>query len=294
MEGAAAGASKRGKRVSSPGPDHLRLPLPPSLDLRPAHRRGPSNCAPYRFYFSTAAFVAVVAVKRRKGRGRGVFFPVSAAAAADGKIQSSLLFLSKTKRPRIVVHVILSRHSVVLTRAVSPALAGGAGANVLNVTNEYVKWIQFVTGKKKKKKRRRRRRPRSKNGDFDNASRRVEAFSRKSNDVKLTSSIRRNCSGKITSIKSLDSRENRRLRFRLMPSSPSFFSFFDGGWQEWDSLLPHFFFGPLRNFQERGGRKKKANDSVFVFLLRMAGQQSMSRFIAATAGVPKNPPSELD
>ena len=50
-----------------------------------------------------------------------------------------------------MVHVILSRHSVVLTRAVSPALAGGAGANVLKVTNEYVKWIQFVTGKKKKK-----------------------------------------------------------------------------------------------------------------------------------------------
>jgi len=59
-------------------------------------------------------------------------------------------------------------------------------------------------------------------------------------------------------------------------------------------LAPIFRSSKNKNQSVRGGGKR-ANDSFpLLFLLHMAGQQSMSRFVTSTGSVPKKPPSELD
>ena len=132
--------------------------FPPSLLLRPAHRRGPSDCAPYRF----------VQLWERRREAREGLLKLSLVAAGREKVEGServSFFLSfflggcssvrgacsfekrnqKKASDRGACNYF-SSFSILFARD-SPALAGERGEE-FKVTNEYVKWIQFVTGKK--------------------------------------------------------------------------------------------------------------------------------------------------
>lgn len=82
----------------------------------PAHRRGPSDCAPYLVFFVCGRSCCWKRKRKKLKSKVEVEFFFSAARSTTSK-----LFSKTTKKgPRIVVHVIISRHSDVPSHRALP------------------------------------------------------------------------------------------------------------------------------------------------------------------------------